>query len=159
MPQTVPLRPGHGAKASTIYRMLYPSALIRENWPKTWQRERVEGLVLVGKDFRLVGRRNPVTNTFIMCHEYFTKKELCATKRMVHITEEGPEEELFDLERPSLESSIASAVVPPEEGIDRVRDKEDKETPLPILPSVSHRITVTEADISTLRCEVIALAP
>ena len=51
MSRTVRLLPGHGDKASAISRMLHPSALIRENWPNTWQGERVEGLVLVGQDF------------------------------------------------------------------------------------------------------------
>ena len=37
------------------------------------------------------------------------------------------------------------------------RYKEDEETPLPILPSGSRGITVTEADISTLRREGIAV--
>ena len=67
--------------------------------------------MLVGKDFRVVGRGVPVTDAFIICHEYFQKNELCATKRMVHITEESSKEDLFNLEIPSLESSIDSAVV------------------------------------------------
>ena len=54
---------------------------------------------------------------------------------MVHITEEDPEGDLFYLKRPYLQSFIASEVVPLEEGVDRFRDKEDEETPLPILPS------------------------
>ena len=48
-------------------------------------------------------------------------------------------------------------MVPLEEEIDRFRDKEDKETLLTILPSGSHGITVTEADISQLRREGIAV--
>ena len=90
--------------------------------------------MLVGQDFWVVRRGSPATNAFIMCHEDLSYKELYATKRMVHIIEEGPEEDLFDLERPSLDSSIALEVVPPEQGIERFRDKEDEETPLPILP-------------------------
>ena len=76
---------------------------------------------------------------------------------MVHITEEGPKDDLFYLEIPSLDSSISSAVVPPEEGVDRFRDKEGEETPLPILPSGSRGITMTESDIATLRGEGIAV--
>ena len=60
------------------------------------------------------------------------------------------------MEIPSLESSIYSEVVPPEEVVDRFRKKEDKETPLPILPSGSHEITVTGAYIFTLSRKVIA---
>ena len=69
--------------------------------------------MLVGKYFRVVRRGIPATDTFIMRHEYLPKKELYATKRMVHITEEGPEEDLLDLQRHSLDSSISSEVVPP----------------------------------------------
>ena len=60
------------------------------------------------------------------------------------------------MERPSLDSYIASAVFPPEEGVDRFSDKEDEYTPLSILHSGSCRITVAEADISMLHHEVIS---
>ena len=70
---------------------------------------------------------------------------------MVHITEEGPEEEIFDLERTSLESSIDSSVLPSKEGVGKSRYKKDEETPLLIFPSGSRGITVTQADIATLR--------
>ena len=103
MPQNVRLRPGHGTKSSVIARMLHPSALVREKCPKKWQRERVESLVLVGQYFRVVRRGSPATNTFIMRNEDLPNEEVYATKRMVHITEEGPEEDLFDLERYSLD--------------------------------------------------------
>ena len=73
----------------------------------------MEGLVLLGQDFWLVRRGSPATDTFIMRHEDFPNKELYATKRMVHITEEGHEEDLFDLWRLSLDYYIASAVVLP----------------------------------------------
>ena len=48
-------------------------------------------------------------------------------------------------------------MVPSEEGVDRFRDKEYEETPLPILPSGSRRITLTEDGIATLRCEGIVV--
>ena len=105
--------------------MLHPSILIRHKWLNLWKSKRVEGLVLVGHNFRVVRRGSPETDAFIMCHEYFPKKELYATNMTVYITEEGPEEDLFRLEVPSLDSSIASLVVPLEEGVDRFGDKED----------------------------------
>ena len=80
-------------------------------------------LVLVGQDFWMVRRGNPATDAFIRRHEDFPNKELYATNRMVHITEEGPKEELFYLERPSIDSSIDSVVVPSYEGVDRFKDK------------------------------------
>ena len=48
-------------------------------------------------------------------------------------------------------------MVPPEEGVDRFRDKKDEETPLPIILSGSREITMTEADISTLHSEGISV--
>ena len=48
-------------------------------------------------------------------------------------------------------------MVPTEEGVDRFRYKEDEETPLPTLPPGSRGITAAEADISTLRCQVISV--
>ena len=52
---------------------------------------------------------------------------------------------------------MASSMVLPEEGVERFRYKENEETILPILPSYSHGVTVTEADIAKLRCEGIAV--
>ena len=69
--------------------MLHASALITDKWPNTCQRERVEGLLIVGNNFRLVRRGSPATDVFIMRHEDFPNKELYATKRMVNIKEEG----------------------------------------------------------------------
>ena len=69
-------------------------------------------MVLVGKDCWLVKRGIPETDAFIMRQEDLPKKELYATKRMVHITEEVTEEDFFYLGIPSLEYSIASTVVP-----------------------------------------------
>ena len=54
-------------------------------------------MVLVGKDLQVVRRWGLATDAFIMCHEDSPNQEICATKRMVHITEEGRTEELFDL--------------------------------------------------------------
>ena len=41
--------------------------------------------------------------------------------------------------------------------MDRFRDKEDKDTPLPILPYVSGVVTVTKFNISTLHHEFIVV--
>ena len=91
MPLTVRLRSENGAKISAIARMMHPSNLIRYKGPNTWKMERVEVLVLVGKYFRVVRRGSPATNAFIMRDEDLPNKELYATKRMAHITEEVPE--------------------------------------------------------------------
>ena len=75
-----------GPKFSAISRMLHPSDLIMYTWPNTWQRDKVEGLVVLGQAFWLVRRESPATDSFIMCHEDFPNKALYDTKRVVHIT-------------------------------------------------------------------------
>ena len=67
----------------------------------------MEGLVIVGKSFWLVRRGSAETNVFIMRNEDFPNKEIYATKRMVHITKEGPREDLLYLGITSLEYYIA----------------------------------------------------
>ena len=53
--------------------------------------------MLVGQDFGVVRRGIPATDAFIIRHEDFLNKKLYAAKRMVHITEESPKEDLFNL--------------------------------------------------------------
>ena len=113
--------------------------------------------MLIGKYFWVVRRGSAATDVFIMRHEDLPNKKLYATKKIVHIKEELPEEKLFYLERNYLDSYTDSAVVPPEEGVDRFRDKEDEDAPLPILPSGSCGITMTEADIATICLEGISV--
>ena len=48
-------------------------------------------------------------------------------------------------------------MVPPEKGLYRFIEKEDKNNPLTILPSGSRVITVMEADISNILCEGISV--
>ena len=75
--------------------------------------------------------------------QIYQTRNLYETKRLVHITEKGPEEDFFYLEITSLESYIASSVLPQEEGVGRFRYKDDKETSLPIFPSGSYEITLS----------------
>ena len=66
--------------------MLHPYALIMEKWTNTPHVESVEGMVLVGQDFRVVRKGSPATDAFIIRHEDFPNKELYSIRRMVHIT-------------------------------------------------------------------------
>ena len=113
-------------------------------------------MVLVWKYFRVVRRGGLATDALIMCCEGFPNKEIYATKSMVCITEEVPEEDLFYLEINSFDSYVASALLPLEEGLYRFIYKEDEDTLLSILPSVIHGISVMEAVISTLCREGVA---
>ena len=47
--------------------------------------------------------------------------------------------------------------MPTEDGVDRFRDKEDKNTPLHILPSSSSRVTFIRYDIAKICCDCIVV--
>ena len=79
------LCPGSEAKASAIACMLHPYVHTREKYPNTRHKERVEDLVLVLHENRVVMWGSQVTNAFIMMHPDLPKKELYATQMMVHI--------------------------------------------------------------------------
>ena len=85
MPRAALLRPGAGAKASVLARMLHPSALTREKWPNTWQKERAEGLVLLCNEHRVVRQLSPATDVYIMTHSDFPNKELYTKQRMARL--------------------------------------------------------------------------
>ena len=71
------------------------------------------------EQFWVLRKGSPATYKFTMNHENSSKMELYATKRMVHITEEGPKEYLLYLYRSPLDYYIASSVIPSEEGVER----------------------------------------
>ena len=72
----------------------------------------MEGVVLEGKYFCVVWRGSPATGAFIMRHEYFPNKRFYATKMMIHIIEEGPEEDFLYLEENFLELLHSFSSVP-----------------------------------------------
>ena len=86
MPRTVRLRPGHGAKILSNLPDAAPLRSHHVHVANIWQRDKVEGLVVLGQAFWLVRRESPATDSFIMCHEDFPNKALYDTKRVVHIT-------------------------------------------------------------------------
>ena len=54
-------------------------------------------------------------------------------------------------------STEESESIPLNGGVDQFRDEEDGDTPLPILYSGSHGVTVTEDDISKLHCKGVVV--
>ena len=68
--------------------------------------------MLEGKYFCVVWRGSPATGAFIMRHEYFPNKRFYATKMMIHIIEEGPEEDFLYLEENFLELLHSFSSVP-----------------------------------------------
>ena len=69
--------------------MLHPSILIRDNWTKTWRKERSKGMVLVRNEHRVARRGSMATDAYIIINPYFPNKELCAMQMMVRLIEEG----------------------------------------------------------------------
>ena len=95
MPLIAQLHPGYGSKASVTSRMIFPSDLVRGKFPNKFQKERLEGIVLVLHENRDVRRGSPSINVFVVTHPDLPNKYLYATQRIFRIIEEVPEEDLF----------------------------------------------------------------
>ena len=87
MPRVARFFPGFWEKESAIAHMLQPSDLIMDKLSNTFQKERVEGLVLAIHGNHVVRWGSPETNAFIMMYADPPRKELYATHRMVWIIE------------------------------------------------------------------------
>ena len=66
MPRASILCPSAGAQDFVFYCMIHPSYLIRYKGYNTWQKERVEGLVMVRNEHHVVWQGSLATNAFIM---------------------------------------------------------------------------------------------
>ena len=80
MSRVARVRPGAGSKGFAVTRVLHPSVLIRQKCTNKLQKERMEGLVLVIHQNRVVMWGRPATNAFIMTHPDFPNNQLYARR-------------------------------------------------------------------------------
>ena len=87
MPHVARLCHGSGEKVSAISSIVHLSSLISYKCTNACNKVRLEGLVLVRHDNRVVRRVRTATYTFIMTHPDPPNKEIYATQRLVQIVE------------------------------------------------------------------------
>jgi len=117
---------GIGAVASVLLRMLHPSAAIRERYNNVDHGTRLEGLLVIRREKRIVNNRNQMT--IVMRHDNFAGLELYCVERFVRVEMEGAPEHFFNAIAPidneeeeaiNEEQRIPDNVVP-FLGVDRV---------------------------------------
>jgi hypothetical protein len=96
MPQR--LRVGVGGVGSCISRFIHPSKPIRDKYVNRPKGHKLENLTVIAEGLKTVRRGGGPTNVFIFSHGDFPDVEFYAARRYLHITEEGPEDGLFDQE-------------------------------------------------------------
>ena len=102
---------GVGATIKVIKRFVHPSELIREKYNNPKKGERLEGCLVIGKEEKLVGRRQQTCIVFR--HDEFDNMLLHAVERYCSIVTEGPETGFFvdEFYETSEETFIESASV------------------------------------------------
>ena len=139
---------GKGAKVTCMIKYLHPSRLISSTLPNTTANHRLDGCMVVGKDSRVVHRKEK--SVIIVHHEDFKTtdgepEDLYALPRWFKITEEGPSEEFFD------DSSSTNVANPTNSG--NANQDEDIEAPA-IVEDVNKRGQVFESDLANLNGQI-----
>ena len=87
-------RLGVGAKISCLSKLLHPSALIRQKYVNPERGHRLENLIVVRLEQKLISRKQQLA--VVMTHHGFPDVELHAVKRYCKVTQEGREDLFFD---------------------------------------------------------------
>ena len=138
---------GKGAKVSCMIKYLHPSRLVSSTLPNTTANFRLEGCTVVGRDNKVINRKEkPV---FIVHHEDFKTtdgepEDIYALPRWFKIIEEGPSEDFFGV------SSSTNGANPTNSGN---AEDEEQESPA-IVHEINRRGRVVESDLANLNGQV-----
>ena len=140
---------GKGARVTCMIKYLHPSRLISSTLPNTTANHRLDGCRFVGKDSRVVHRKEKLV--IIVHHEDLktTNGEpedlYYALPRWFKITEEGPSDEFFDDSSSTNEANPTNSV--------NVNQDEDIEAPA-IVKDINKRGQVIESDLANLNGQI-----
>jgi hypothetical protein len=90
------LRAGVGAVAWVMSRFVHPSKPLRDQYPNRPKNHKLEGIILLREEDKVVQRGTEPVPVFLFRHEDFPNKEFYFVRRFLHVTQEGPEASLFD---------------------------------------------------------------
>ena len=89
------LRARVGAIAWAMSKFVHPSKPICDQYPNQPKNHKLEGIILLREDDKVVRRGTDPIPVFLFRHEDFPDKEFYCARRYVHVTQEGPESSLF----------------------------------------------------------------
>ena len=90
MPPKLPkLCAGVGAVASVMSRFVHPSRSICHKYPNRQKNHKLEGVILVEVDVKVVRRGVDAILVFVFTYFDFPDEKFYAAKRYIHVTQEG----------------------------------------------------------------------
>jgi hypothetical protein len=87
-------RLGNGATVSCFVRYLHPSAILRARFLNNYDKERLDGLSVYGREEKTISRRK--TDCVLVKHPDFPDQDFYVAKSRVKVQLEGPEDDFFD---------------------------------------------------------------
>jgi hypothetical protein len=89
------LRARVGAIAWAMSKFVHPSKPICDQYPNQPKNHKLEGIILLREDDKVVRRGTDPIPVFLFRHKDFPDKEFYCARQYVHVTQEGPESSLF----------------------------------------------------------------
>ena len=96
-PKLPKFRAGVGAVASAMSKFVHPSRSIFHKYPNRPKKHKLQGVILVEVDAKVVRRGANEILFFVFTHFDFTDEKLYAAKRYINVTQEGEDDSLFVL--------------------------------------------------------------
>ena len=111
-PKSPKIRASVGAVASVMSKFVHPSRSIRHKYPNRPKNHKLEGVILVEVDAKVVRRGADAILVFFFTYFDFPEEQFYAAKRYIHVTQEGKEDSLFVLSEVVIPAVSAGAIGP-----------------------------------------------
>ena len=112
LPKSPKLHAGVGAVTSVMSNFVHSSRLICHKYPNRPKNHKLEGVVLLEVDAKVVRRGADAILVFVFPHFGFPGEQFYAAKRYIHVTHEGEEGSLFVLAEAVIPAVSAGAIGP-----------------------------------------------
>ena len=88
----------------------HPSKPILNNYPNSPKNHKLEGVVLVEEDVKVMRRGSDAIPVFVFTHANFPDKKIYAAKPYIHVTQEGTDDRLIFLANNPIRAAGAGGI-------------------------------------------------
>ena len=106
------LRAGVGAVTSVMSKLVHPSRSIHHKYPNRPKNHKLQVVILVEVEVKVVRRGADAVLVFVFTHFDFPDEKFYVAKRYIHVTQDGEEDSLFVLEETGIPAVSAGAISP-----------------------------------------------
>ena len=111
-PKSLKLCADVDAVASVMSEFVHPSRSIRHKYPNRPNNHKLQGVILVEVDTKVVRRGANAIMVFVFTHFDFPDEQFYAAKRYIHVNQEGEEDSLFVLAEDFVPAASAGGIGP-----------------------------------------------